>query len=1330
VFSALNGEATVTCLSVDLVGKVVAAGNVLGRTILYVLETSEMLCELRSNPYPVREVVFNQETTRLTTMCTSQAITWDLATGYKLRVFDFVVDKNRLFKSVPDSQHATFCHWGTILFDHESETAVFDMVPMDDPLLRSHYLSETRSIVSGNTGVKRIMVWSAADNPVPDKLHTTHDAITSCHFSADDRLLAVGTQDGSIVVYDVMHSKDLEVISAHQNGPCRCVRMSHDGQQILSCGADAKVVLWDWRNHKPLRIYSGHFISVSCCDMALQGTRLVSGDSHGMMCVFDKETGKTEQTLPLAHQKGIISVSMSADGSTVASVGNDGKVSIWHVDLGSELMSLAAAIESAPLCCAFSPDDSKLAITESNGNITIWNVVAGCQWYMIPGAHKGPATFTAWSLNSRNLITSGVDSTIGLWDAESGAPLMKMQMKSGPLTNCTISPSSTYIASGSTTGTLSVSNIPALQKLMPEPSFLYHWMDTHENKQMVPLFTRLLQQHPYLYNIQDAQGWSLVSHAVAKGNSDVAEIILEVVPDKASMGLISAIPNTQQYHIQLDRMDEDSDDEDDYGLGKGGMPDMAQRIMSVSPNVGGTMVSMSNQATKSFVAKAPRGRSFIGTSMTKPRNSGNSIVRPQKSAGSKFLRPIGDIDDSSEDVETSQLPTRVKSFSAQVKKMAVKVLAEKRPLDNIEQMMNNALAMALNSKSSKCVQMVLDATTMHKVSWGSFHAITDMMPSLAVRYPFMCYRFLADLDLMPLGDLEVPVAVMMAQDASVIRTAPIFTNIKNLWKSHLQLHQVRHGPQPYAHVKANMVRLPYACSIGPDSLLHSLVESDVPVQAFGSPTIQAVVRHKWRLYARTRLVIRASIYLFYALANTVFAILYSKEDHTLTLPEYWESGAMGRFHIILTGYLILQALWYLWVEMRQMWAIKFISYFKSGWNILDLVSILMMIIICILHLVRVGTDPVKEDRAVAPMIAFELLLNYFKVFFYALAFEPTGPVVHALFQLMFAVRNWAVLLFMNIVSFGAALQVLSQVTRTDDQHENFGRSIFTLWQSMFGQFSLDHMLTDGAWPEVSIVFFSGFLFIANIVLLNMLIVMMREIYVKVRETEHDVFLRGRAELIVEVETLMSKSQRERYSLMPPFLHLLSQVQRNFHSGDSVMGRLGRLEESLANTRDTLMLMMRNLAQGRKGHSDLMAHHYDGDDGGDDGGEGRGAMPPKTDSKQGREPGELREPEQAFLSIEDQIDFMELTAQRVKDSESQLPAVLRQVDRLQRSVNNQEMRMEGMVIVLRDIENLLRNQQPVVVHQEARQPVKRSTVMTEAELEQEVKRLLGRDGSKL
>ena len=43
-------------------------------------------------------------------------------------------------------------------------------------------------------------------------------------------------------------------------------------------------------------------------------------------------------------------------------------------------------------------------------------------------------------------------------------------------------------------------------------------------------------------------------------------------------------------------------------------------------------------------------------------------------------------------------------------------------------------------------------------------------------------------------------------------------------------------------------------------------------------------------------------------------------------------------------------------------------------------------------------------------------------------------------------------------------------------------------------------------------------------------------------------------------------------------------------------------------------------------------------------------------------------------------------------------MLRQIDRVQRSVNNQEMRLEGVVTVLRDIENLLRNQEPVVIAQ--------------------------------
>lgn len=43
---------------------------------------------------------------------------------------------------------------------------------------------------------------------------------------------------------------------------------------------------------------------------------------------------------------------------------------------------------------------------------------------------------------------------------------------------------------------------------------------------------------------------------------------------------------------------------------------------------------------------------------------------------------------------------------------------------------------------------------------------------------------------------------------------------------------------------------------------------------------------------------------------------------------------------------------------------------------------------------------------------------------------------------------------------------------------NFGRSIFTLWNSLFGTFQLKQMRIDGAWPEIAIIFFCAWLFLS------------------------------------------------------------------------------------------------------------------------------------------------------------------------------------------------------------------------------------------------------------
>ena len=58
------------------------------------------------------------------------------------------------------------------------------------------------------------------------------------------------------------------------------------------------------------------------------------------------------------------------------------------------------------------------------------------------------------------------------------------------------------MAAGSSTGTLSVCNIPMALRNIPEPSFLYNWMSTHELKSAKYLYQKLSSTYQFLHNVQ------------------------------------------------------------------------------------------------------------------------------------------------------------------------------------------------------------------------------------------------------------------------------------------------------------------------------------------------------------------------------------------------------------------------------------------------------------------------------------------------------------------------------------------------------------------------------------------------------------------------------------------------------------------------------------------------------------------------------------------------------------------------------------------------------------------------------------------------------------
>lgn len=69
------------------------------------------------------------------------------------------------------------------------------------------------------------------------------------------------------------------------------------------------------------------------------------------------------------------------------------------------------------------------------------------------------------------------------------------------------------------------------------------------------------------------------------------------------------------------------------------------------------------------------------------------------------------------------------------------------------------------------------------------------------------------------------------------------------------------------------------------------------------------------------------------------------------------------------------------------------------------------------------------DRAACPTHLTAAPQVYFKLLFYGLAFESTGPVIHMVFMITMAIRSWVLLLFLSIVGFGSSLLVLYQRVR-------------------------------------------------------------------------------------------------------------------------------------------------------------------------------------------------------------------------------------------------------------------------------------------------------------
>jgi WD40 repeat protein/uncharacterized caspase-like protein len=264
--------------------------------------------------------------------------------------------------------------------------------------------------------------------------------IQSSAFSPDGRIIASGSLDNTIKLWDVSSGDELKTLLGHTSSlpiGVTAVEFSPDGKTIISSGGDCNIRFWDVLSGRELKVLPTDSKSAQCSGsinviLSPDGTKLASTSGNNTFKLWDVSTGRELRTFS-GHIDTISALAFSPDSKTLASAGafNDKTIKLWDVATGREINTLVGATQGIQ-SMAFSPDGKILCSTGDKYNgIIVWDVSRG-QILTTFFGHTDFVASLAFSPDGKILASGGgiADLSVKLWDITNGQVLRSLPQSS------------------------------------------------------------------------------------------------------------------------------------------------------------------------------------------------------------------------------------------------------------------------------------------------------------------------------------------------------------------------------------------------------------------------------------------------------------------------------------------------------------------------------------------------------------------------------------------------------------------------------------------------------------------------------------------------------------------------------------------------------------------------------------------------------------------------------------------------------------------------------------------------------------------------------------
>lgn len=282
-----------------------------------------------------------------------------------------------------------------------------------------------------------IKIWDARTGALSQTLEGHMAGISTIAWSPDSKVVASGSDDKNIRLWDLSTGKSLPTPLAGHHNYVYSVAFSPKGNMLVSGSYDEAVFLWDVRTARLMRSLPAHSDPVSGVDFVRDGTLVASCSSDGLIRIWDTGTGQCLKTLVHEDNAPVTSVKFSPNGQYVLAGTLDSSLRLWDYVNGRCLktyqghkntqFSINAAFGSygelpgtISTNGSESPDQATgqkwaFAVCGSeDGKAFIWDVTSKEVLQTLDG-HEGVVLGVDVGLDDQRIVTCGNDKTIKVW---------------------------------------------------------------------------------------------------------------------------------------------------------------------------------------------------------------------------------------------------------------------------------------------------------------------------------------------------------------------------------------------------------------------------------------------------------------------------------------------------------------------------------------------------------------------------------------------------------------------------------------------------------------------------------------------------------------------------------------------------------------------------------------------------------------------------------------------------------------------------------------------------------------------------------------------------